>query len=126
MIRDAQLPTLSSLIIFNWIHVHSYLLKDKCLDYNWISSKSKGHNSVKNGMIVPKTELGLDILLINLYTKFHYSMCNGCEENERKLSGPTDSSNAICPPFLKGDIKINKSHFLSNKSREKSRKTHFV
>jgi hypothetical protein len=51
-------------------------------------SKSKGHNSVKNGSIVLKTKLDLDILMINLYTKFHFSMhgmYNQYKENERKL-----------------------------------------
>jgi hypothetical protein len=52
----------------------------------WNFSSSKGHNSVKNGSIVPKTEADLDILTINLYTKFHFrTMCNQCEENEWKL-----------------------------------------
>jgi hypothetical protein len=54
----------------------------------WNLSKSKGHNSVKNGSIVPKTELDLDILKINLCIKYHFNMCNQCEENERKLQGP--------------------------------------
>ena len=49
-------------------------------------SKSKGHNSDKNCSIVPKIELHLDIFLVNLYTKFHFNMCNFCEENERKLA----------------------------------------
>jgi hypothetical protein len=48
----------------------------------WNFSKSKGHNSSKNGSIVPKTELDLDILTINLYTKFHFNICNQCKENE--------------------------------------------
>jgi hypothetical protein len=51
----------------------------------WNFSKSKGHNYDRNGSIVPKTELDLDILKINLYTKSHFNMCNQCEENERKL-----------------------------------------
>jgi hypothetical protein len=51
----------------------------------FIFSKSKGHNSVKNGLIVPKTEFDLDILMINLYTKYNFNMCSQCEENERKL-----------------------------------------
>jgi hypothetical protein len=48
--------------------------------------------SVKICSIVPKTELDLhvDIHVINLYTKFHFSMCNLCEENERKLGRLTD------------------------------------
>jgi hypothetical protein len=32
-----------------------------------------GHNSVKNGLIRSKTELGKDILAINLYTQFQSS-----------------------------------------------------
>jgi hypothetical protein len=52
---------------------------------NWNFSNCKGHNSAKNCSIVPKTELDLDILVINLYTKYHFSMCNLCKENERKL-----------------------------------------
>jgi hypothetical protein len=51
----------------------------------WNFSKSKGYNSGKNGSIVPKRELDLDILTINLYTKFYFNMCNQCKENERKL-----------------------------------------
>jgi hypothetical protein len=51
----------------------------------WNFSKSKGHNSVKNGSIVLITYLDLDILTINLYTKFHFNMCNQCKENEWKL-----------------------------------------
>jgi hypothetical protein len=55
----------------------------------WNFLKSKGHNSVKNGSIVPKTELDQDILMINVYTKFHFNMCKQCEENERKLCCPS-------------------------------------
>jgi hypothetical protein len=51
----------------------------------WNFSKSKGHNSVKNGLIIPKTELDLNILMINLYTKFHFSMYNQGKENERTM-----------------------------------------
>jgi hypothetical protein len=51
----------------------------------WNFSKCKGHNSVKNGSIVSKTELDLDILMINLYTKFNFNICNQCKENEQKL-----------------------------------------
>jgi hypothetical protein len=48
--------------------------------------KVQGHNSVSNyGSIVLKTELDLDILMINLYTKFYFNMCNQCKENEWKL-----------------------------------------
>jgi hypothetical protein len=83
----------------------------KLLDF----SKSKGHNSGKNGSIVPKTELDLDILKINLYTKFHFNMCNKCEENERKLlvDRPTDSSKAICPPFFEGGHKNEMEDIIS-------------
>jgi hypothetical protein len=52
---------------------------------NWNFSKPKGYNSVKYCKIVPKTELDLDILMINLYTKYHFSICHLCKENERKL-----------------------------------------
>jgi hypothetical protein len=55
--------------------------------------KSKSHdNSGKNSLIVSKTELDLDILTINLYTKFHFNICTQCEENELKLlvDRPTD------------------------------------
>ena len=57
---------------------------------DWNFSKSKRHISVNYGAIVSKTELDLDIHVIYLYTKFHYSMCTGYEKNERKLNGPTD------------------------------------
>jgi hypothetical protein len=77
----------------------------------WNFSKSKGHNSVQNGSIVPKTELDLDILTINLYIKFHFNMCNQCEENERKLlmDRPTDRQTAAkqyALPSSKGGITI--------------------
>jgi hypothetical protein len=41
--------------------------------------------TVENCTILTKTELDLDILRINLYTKFHFNMCNQCKENEQKL-----------------------------------------
>jgi hypothetical protein len=50
----------------------------------WNFWKSKGHNSVKHGLIVPKAKPDLDIFMINLYTKFYFKMCNQCKENERK------------------------------------------
>ena len=73
----------------------------------WNFSKSKGHNSVTNGLIVPKRELDLDILTINPYTKFHFNMCIHCKENKRKqmMDRQTDSSKAICPPFFEGEHK---------------------
>jgi hypothetical protein len=37
-------------------------------------SKSKDYNSVKNGLIIPKSKPDLDILMINLYSKFHFNM----------------------------------------------------
>ena len=50
----------------------------------WNFSKSKGHNSGKNGSIVPKTKLDLDILTKNLYTKFH---CNISATSAKKMNG---------------------------------------
>ena len=68
----------------------------------WNFSKSKGLNSDKNGSIVPKIELDLDILTINLYTKFQFKMCNQCEEKERKLlvDRPTDRQQQSNMPSL--------------------------
>jgi hypothetical protein len=54
----------------------------------WDFSKSKEHNSVKNCSIVP--ELDLD-----LYTKFHFTMCHQCEENERKLQIKSKGHNFV-------------------------------
>jgi hypothetical protein len=51
----------------------------------WNFSKSKSHNSAKNGSTVPKTKPDQDILMIKLYIKFHFSMCSQSKENERKL-----------------------------------------
>jgi hypothetical protein len=51
----------------------------------WNFLSPRGHNSVQNGLIVPKSELGLDIVMVNLYTKFHFNMWILCRENERKL-----------------------------------------
>jgi hypothetical protein len=47
-------------------------------------SKSKGHNSVKNGSLVPKRELDLDIIMRNPCIIL-FNMCNQCKENEWKL-----------------------------------------
>lgn len=46
--------------------------------------KFKGHNFVKNCSNIPKIEPDLDtcIIIIKLYTKFHISTRNFCEENE--------------------------------------------
>lgn len=46
---------------------------------------SKGHNSVKISSIVTKIKYHPDIIIINLYDKFHFKMCNLYEENDRKL-----------------------------------------
>lgn len=47
---------------------------------DWIFYKSKGHTSVKNCSMVPKIEvLHRNILMINLHTKFNFSMCNTSE-----------------------------------------------
>ena len=48
------------------------------LKINGNCSKSKGHNSPKNYLTVPKLELNLRILLTLLYTKFQLKMsiCN--------------------------------------------------
>jgi hypothetical protein len=35
--------------------------------------------------MVPTTELDIDILMLILYTKFHFNMCMQCKENQRKL-----------------------------------------
>jgi hypothetical protein len=66
-------------------YLQSLQKKWKDIANYWNFSKSKGHNSVKKCSILPKTELDLHILTINLYTKFHLSMCNLCNENEQKL-----------------------------------------
>lgn len=51
----------------------------------WNFFKPKGHYSVNNCLIKPKIERDLDIIMINLYTKFHFSICKLCKENEEKL-----------------------------------------
>lgn len=48
-------------------------------------NKSKGHNSIKNCLIIPKIELEVDIIMVNLHVcqiSFQY-MYNLCEENEQ-------------------------------------------
>lgn len=45
----------------------------------------KVQNFVKNCSIVPKTDIDLDILMINMNTKFYCSMSNLGERNKRKL-----------------------------------------
>lgn len=47
--------------------------------------KSKGHNSIKNCLIIPKIELDIDIIMVNLHVcqiSFQY-MYNLYEENEQ-------------------------------------------
>jgi hypothetical protein len=41
--------------------------------------------TVQNGSIVPKTELDLDILMMNMCIKFHFNLCIQYKEIERKL-----------------------------------------
>jgi hypothetical protein len=58
-----------------------------------------------------QNKLDLDILMINLYTKFHFNMCNQCKENERKLlvDPQTDRQTAAkqhALPSSKGSIII--------------------
>jgi hypothetical protein len=99
----------------------------------WNFSKSKGHNSVKNCSIVPKTDLDLDILLINPYTKFYISMCNLCKEannwNCSKSKGHKSVKN--CSIVLKTELSIDilminlyiKFHFnMCNQCEENERK----
>ena len=52
--------------------------------FNLYFFKSKGHNSVKKCSTIPKFELELDFIVLQLYTKFQYNMYNGPKENERK------------------------------------------
>lgn len=71
------------------IHLHNFLYG------RWYSgdrlcllascSYSKGRKSVKNWSIVSQIDLILDIFMINLYTKFDFSVCYPFEENERRL-----------------------------------------
>jgi hypothetical protein len=72
----------------------------------WNFSKFEGHNSVRNGSIIPKTVLDLDILMINLYTKFHFNMCNQCEENERKRTDQQTAAKQYALSSSKEGIKI--------------------
>lgn len=63
----------------------------------WNFTKSKGHNSI---VLIIKPDL--DIIIIDLYTKFHLNTYNLCEINEMKLLADwaTDSSKAIRPTFF--------------------------
>jgi hypothetical protein len=74
--------------------------------------------TVKNGSIVPKTELGLDILMKNLKVNF----ISVCASSAKKMNGNcvdrlTDSSKAICPPFFEGGHKKIKLSLLIGKMR---------
>lgn len=46
---------------------------------------SKAHYSVKNCSIVHKIKHDLNIIKINMYTKFNFNVWNLCKENERRL-----------------------------------------
>jgi hypothetical protein len=57
------------------------------------------------------------ILIINLYPKFHFSMYNQCEENEWKVGGQTDRQTAAkkhALPSSKGGITKFKIMLMSN------------
>jgi hypothetical protein len=76
----------------------------------WNFSKSKGHNSVKNGSIIPKREFELDIFYDKSVYQISFQYVKPVRrKNERKLGGPTDrptdSSKAICPSFFEGTHK---------------------
>lgn len=43
-------------------------------------STSKGHTFVEYYLIIPNIKFVLDIILINLHTKFYLNMCINCEE----------------------------------------------
>jgi hypothetical protein len=103
----------------------------------WNFSKSKGHNSRKNGSMVPKTQLEIDIRTINLYTKFHFNMCNQCKENERKLQiigifgSPRNITLAkMARSYPKHVLTINlctKFHFnMSTSAKENERKLQII
>lgn len=53
------------------------LLETSATKMNYV----KGAYLVGNGFILTKIVFDLDIVMINLFTKFHLNMCNLCEEN---------------------------------------------
>jgi hypothetical protein len=72
------------------LHIHyrkhkPYYGHDWKLQIIGIFFKSKGHNSIKTCSILPKTKPDLDILIINLYIKYHFNMCNHFKEIKQKL-----------------------------------------
>jgi hypothetical protein len=75
-------------------------------------SKSKGYNCQKLLDRTRNIELYLNILMINLYTKFHFSMCNQCKQNKRKLLENRPTA-AILPSSKTGIMK--KKKILSRK-----------
>jgi hypothetical protein len=97
----------------------------------------------QNSLIIPKTKLDLYILMINLYTKYHFIMCNQCKENERKLQiigiflSPIKSYNSVknesIVPKTEPDLDIfminlyTKYHFNTcNQCKENERKLQII
>jgi hypothetical protein len=119
-----------------------HLCRMETANYWNFSSKSKGHNSVKNDSIVPKTKLELDILTINLCIKFHFNMCIQCPKNERKIvnywnfsksKGHNSGKNGSIIPKIILDLDIltinlyTKFHFnMSNQCKEIERKLQII
>lgn len=98
-------------IKFHFSRYNLWKEKYECnLHITGIFLKSKGHNSVKTDLIIPKIVLDLDILMINLYNKSHFNRCNLCEENERNMR--MDSSKPIRSPFFEGWHKKFNQHLI--------------
>lgn len=64
----------------------------------------KGHNSVKNCSIIPKIKL--DLIMINLYNKFHFNMCTSAKEMNGMVSGPTDRQTDNSKEIFKKILKV--------------------
>jgi hypothetical protein len=64
-------------------------------------------NLAKNCSTVPKTDADLHIPIINPCTKFHFSTCNHCKENERRLlvDRQTEANQYALPSSSEGMMK---------------------
>ena len=75
----------------------------KILSGNEILNSIKGHNSVENLRKMTLYNPNLDLINVNLYTKFGESLSIGSQEIERKRNSDINQGAYLCCKFAKFD-----------------------
>ena len=75
----------------------------KILSGNEILTSIKGHNSVANLRNLPLYNPNLDIINVNVYTKFGYILSIGSQDIERKRNSDINQGPSLCCKFAKFD-----------------------